>query len=49
MGFDFEKLDVYQESLSFADSVYGLTVQNFREMRPMESQRNFEELLYLWQ
>ncbi len=27
MGFDFEKLDVYQESLSFADSVYELTAK----------------------
>jgi four helix bundle protein len=27
MGFDFEKLDVYQESLSFADSVYELTAE----------------------
>lgn len=27
MGFDFEKLDVYQESLGFADSVYELTAE----------------------
>ncbi|MGH7352473.1 MAG: four helix bundle protein, partial [Candidatus Methylomirabilales bacterium] len=27
MAFDFEKLDVYQEALSFADSVYELSTQ----------------------
>jgi four helix bundle protein len=27
MAFDFEKLDVYQEALSFADSVYELSAQ----------------------
>ena len=27
MAFDFEKLDVYQEALGFADSVYGLTAK----------------------
>lgn len=31
MGFDFEKLDVYQEALNFADSVYELSAKFPRE------------------
>ncbi len=31
MAFDFEKLDVYQEALSFADSIYELSAQFPRE------------------